>query len=93
MRLLSFLCGILAVSTFLGSIYLYGLKFQQEEARAKEILASQGYSNIVMTGYSFFGCSEDDTFANGFTATAPSGATVTGVVCSGILKGSTVRLY
>lgn len=57
----------------------------------KELLTSQGYKDITTTGYSFFACSEDDSFATGFKATSPTGQNVSGTVCSGLLKGSTVR--
>ncbi len=59
--------------------------------KAREVLAAQGFTNIQITGYKVFGCSEDDTFHTGFVAKAPNGTTVSGVVCSGFLKGSTVR--
>lgn len=59
--------------------------------KAREVLAAQGFTEIEITGYDVFGCSEDDTFHTGFKATAPNGNRVEGVVCSGILKGATVR--
>lgn len=63
---------------------------------AVRTLARQGYTNITTTGYSFFGCdmgkNSGDTFSTGFEATAPNGEHVSGVVCKGFLKGSTVRL-
>jgi hypothetical protein len=55
-------------------------------------LEGAGYTKIEITGFRFFGCSEDDTFRTGFKAVGPSGKTVTGVVCGGLLKGSTIRL-
>ena len=58
----------------------------------QSILEGQGYSNIELTGYAFFACSDDDFFHDGFTATK-DGKPVSGVVCSGFLKGSTIRLY
>lgn len=59
---------------------------------AHRILENNGYSNIQITGYNLFGCSEDDFQHTGFTATGPTGKTVSGTVCSGILfKNSTVR--
>jgi hypothetical protein len=54
-------------------------------------LEGAGYTNIKITGYRLTGCHDDDTFRTGFKATGPSGKPVTGVVCSGILKGSTIR--
>ena len=60
---------------------------------AKRVLEISGYTNIEMTGYRFFGCSGDDEdFHDGFKAKAPNGEIVTGVVCSGVYKGSTIRL-
>ena len=38
-----------------------------------------------------FGCSEDDTFSTKFSATNAKGERVGGAVCSGWLKGSTIR--
>lgn len=59
---------------------------------ATKALSRAGYSKINITGYAFFGCSEDDFFHTGFTAVGPTGVRVEGVVCSGFLKGSTIRL-
>ena len=58
---------------------------------AKDLLTSQGYKDVTTTGYSFFACSQDDSFATGFKATSPTGQHVSGTVCSGLMKGSTVR--
>jgi hypothetical protein len=58
---------------------------------ATRALESAGYSQIKILGYQFFGCSKDDTFHTGFTAVGPTGTPVTGVVCGGLLKGSTIR--
>jgi hypothetical protein len=57
---------------------------------AERILRSSGFSNIVITGYAF-GCGKDDTYSTGFTATGPTGAKVSGVVCSSFFKGGTIR--
>lgn len=59
--------------------------------KATKVLKDQGYTDIQITGYSWFMCSEQDTFSTGFRATAPSGAVVTGAVCSGFFKGYTIR--
>lgn len=60
-----------------------------EEAR--RALEAQGMSNVRITGYAFFGCSDNDDFKSKFEAIGANGKTVTGVVCSGLLKGVTVR--
>jgi hypothetical protein len=58
---------------------------------AVRALEGAGYTNIKITGYRLTGCHDDDTFRTGFKATGPTGKPVTGVVCSGIFKGSTIR--
>lgn len=58
---------------------------------AERALAAAGYTQVVTTGFRFFGCSEDDQFRTGFEAVGPSGNRVTGAVCSGWLKGATIR--
>lgn len=55
------------------------------------VLEEQGYTQIEASGYAFFGCSEGDTFKTKFTAVSPAGKKVSGVVCSGFLKGATIR--
>lgn len=59
---------------------------------ATKTLSSAGYKDVEITGYAFFGCSEDDAFHTGFKATGQDGKPVEGVVCSGWFKGATIRL-
>lgn len=59
---------------------------------AREILNNHGYTNIQIEGYDFFGCSKDDIYRTKFSASKGQGK-VNGVVCGGLLKGSTIRLY
>jgi major membrane immunogen (membrane-anchored lipoprotein) len=59
--------------------------------KAREVLTSNGYKNIEITGYKPFACSDSDSFQTGFIATSPSGQKVKGTVCNGILKGATIR--
>jgi hypothetical protein len=59
---------------------------------ARKALEVQGFKDIQITGYRFFGCGQDDTFKTGFRAVGQNGAIVTGAVCQGWLKGATVRL-
>jgi hypothetical protein len=58
---------------------------------ATKALKAQGFTDIKTHGRAFFACSEDDSFATKFTAKNSKGETVTGAVCSGWLKGSTIR--
>lgn len=58
---------------------------------ATKVLQSAGYTNIVITGFDFFACSDSDKFSTGFTAISPNGVAVKGTVCSGFFKGATIR--
>lgn len=56
-------------------------------------LRRQGYENITITGYDFFGCGKGDTFHTGFVA-YKDGNRIEGVVCSSLFtKASTIRFY
>jgi len=60
---------------------------------ARRVLESAGYTNVVMDGYDFFNCSQDDTYHDKFRATGQNGKPVSGVVCAGLwFKGATIRL-
>ena len=59
----------------------------------RKALAAQGFTEIKTTGYQLFGCGQDDTFHTGFEAMSPAGVRVTGVACSGIFKGTTLRFH
>ncbi len=54
------------------------------------ILSSEGVSNVQLSGYQWFECGRDDTFSQGFQGNK-NGHQVQGVLCSGWLKGITVR--
>ncbi len=58
---------------------------------ARHALEAQGFTDIVIGDYAPFACAKGDDYATQFTATNPHGKRVSGVVCSGFLKGSTVR--
>lgn len=59
--------------------------------KGKKQLENQGYTNIKNTGYNWFCCDDKDTFSTGFTALDKNGNKVKGCICSGILKGVTIR--
>lgn len=83
---------LLRFAAFASLVVLAGCTDADGARRAVE---AQGLKDVKITGYRFWGCSSgkdsDDTYHTGFEAKGPSGQQVTGVVCSGILKGSTVR--
>jgi hypothetical protein len=61
------------------------------EDSSAQALRGHGFTDIQWTGYSFFACSDSDTFSTGFRAKNPKGETVEGTVCCGWLKNCTVR--
>ncbi|NIG73526.1 hypothetical protein F3J34_07940 [Klebsiella sp. Ap-873] len=60
---------------------------------AKKALINSGYTDVKIQGYSILGCSEDDLYRTEFTAKGLSGQQVSGVVCGGFWKGSTIRTF
>lgn len=62
-----------------------------DESTPIRALEAQGMTNVKLTGYRLWGCSDDDIGHFGFKATGVNGKQVSGVVCVGALKGSTVR--
>ena len=58
---------------------------------AHRILKGMGFTQIAIGGYDFFACGQDDFFSTEFTARNAQGQFVSGTVCSGWFKGSTVR--
>lgn len=83
----------LPIKAAIAIISLVALTACTQPVTAHRILEDAGYTNIQMQGYGFFQCSEDDTFADKFTATGPTGKSTSGVVCAGLLfKGATIRL-
>ena len=78
-----------------GIIFLIGIFVEiaglPDPDGAYDVLETNGYSAISITGRRFFGCGESDVFRTGFSAKSPNGQWVTGVVCKGIFKGHTIR--
>jgi hypothetical protein len=59
---------------------------------SRRVLESAGYTDVQMDGYAVFGCSDEDTFHDAFSAKGTNGKIVSGVVCSGWFKGATIRV-
>jgi hypothetical protein len=77
------------------SIYLLVLLVAvgcSDENGARRALEREGYEQIRITGYSFFGCAKGDDFSTGWKA-VKNGQAVEGVFCSGWFKGGTIRTY
>jgi hypothetical protein len=59
--------------------------------KAYQVLSDNGYSQIKIGDYAPFMCGQDDMYHTQFSAVAPGGHYVEGVVCAGIMKGATIR--
>ena len=65
-----------------------------DPAVARRALENIGFTDIQLNGYAMFaGCGKDDSFVTTFRAKNSNGKYVEGVVCSGWMKGATVRFY
>ena len=87
---------IVFTGTLFGMIASIAIALSGCEAtdnHAVEILEKQGFTNVSLDGYPLVGCSEDDFYNRNFTATSINGQQSKGVICKGMLKGYTVRLY
>ncbi len=60
---------------------------------AIQALKGNNLEPIQVGGYSFFGCGDDYIFATKFQAKNQKGDVVSGVVCSGFLKGNSLKFY
>lgn len=80
---------LLVVAIFMVNVLFLG--GCTDAPKATNLLQQQGYSQVEITGYRFFGCGEQDAWHTGFVATAPNGQRVEGVVCEGVFKGQTIR--
>ena len=74
-------------------LMLFGVMGCTSPEHSKKTLNAMGYTEVEITGYKILGCGEQDVFRTGFTAKSPNGITTSGVVCSGMFKGSTVRFF
>jgi len=78
----------LLIIGLVGCVSLAACDRPEDSQRALE---DAGYKNIHITGYRILGCDKNDTFHTGFEAEGQTGRHVSGVVCSGVFKGSTIR--
>jgi len=77
--------AILFLITFIGC------SSSSDFEKGKQQLENQGYTDVKNTGWSAFCCDEKDNFSTGFSCKDKSGKEVKGCICSGILKGITIR--
>ena len=70
---------------------LYACSSDNDFEKAKKQLESQGYTEVINTGWDIFCCGRDDTFSTGFVALSKDSTEVRGCICSSVLKGITIR--
>ncbi|MDX0267631.1 hypothetical protein GOC13_07280 [Sinorhizobium meliloti] len=60
-------------------------------SKATRALEAQGMTAVQIEGYALLGCGREDFWRSNFTAVGTNGQAVTGTVCQGLFKGTTVR--
>lgn len=76
---------------FVATIIFAGCTNENDFLKGKRQLENQGYTDVVNTGYSGFCCSDSDDYSSGFTCKDKNGEVVKGCICSGFMKGITIR--
>lgn len=72
-------------------IIFFGISCTNEEGTVS-LLQNEGYTDIEVTGYSWFACSKEDKMHTGFKAKNRVGNIVEGTVCEGwFFKNKTIR--
>ena len=91
---MSFFKNPRAVGSLVGLFCIAGLfnPLWTDPEGARNTADSHGFTNIETKGYSWFGCGKGDIWHTQFTAKNENGKDVSGVVCRGFFKGSTLRL-
>lgn len=63
-----------------------------DETSSKDALRKAGFTDVEITGYSWYSCGENDFYSTGFKATNVNGERVEGTVCCGLIaKDCTIR--
>ena len=82
-------CWFAVCVIFTGIMFLF--TGNVDSVKGVNALNAQGISNVTLTGYKFFGCASGEYYSTGFKGIGVNGKPVSGVICSGFLKGVTVR--
>jgi hypothetical protein len=84
----------LTIALFVGGIAIIfstGGMSISDTRKAELLLNTQGFTDVTFEGPAPWRCGDGDTFSRSFTATAKDGAPISGTICEGLLKGSTIR--
>ncbi len=93
MRKFAIIAGVSVAAVLALTVAGYFYAVSQAREKARTTLEISGYTDIEITGMSWWGCSSDDRFCSAFRAVAPNGAPVTGAVGSSWFKGATIRVF
>lgn len=63
----------------------------QDQEGAAQTLENAGYDVVETGGYGWFSCGKGDLWKTDFVAKNQNGKEITGTVCEGLFKGSTIR--
>lgn len=82
---------MIMIILIIGTIILGSINSNDQTQETITFLEQQGFRQVSITGYDPFSCSRDDISSIGFTAINSNGYKVSGTICSGLLKGKTIR--
>ena len=86
-----------AVATLGSLLLVFGLAAGftnpawQDPEGASQTLTNAGFEPTDVGGYAWFSCGKGDLWHTKFKAKNPQGKEVSGAVCKGLMKGSTIR--
>ena len=72
-------------------IFCLGCTNNKDFIKGKKQLENQGYNKTIHNQYLLYQCDDKDNYSSGFTALDKKGNKVEGCICSGVLKGVTIR--
>lgn len=83
--------AVLAAILLLCAVFSSSCTSNKDFEKGKKQLEMQGYTDVENTGYNAFCCADKDTYSTGFKCKDKQGNVVKGCICSGVLKGITIR--
>lgn len=83
--------SIVLWSVIIVVVLVVSFSFGSDEKGTRSLLERNGYTDIHIKGYEYFGCGKDEFFHTAFVAKNQHGVDVEGIVCKDFLKDSTIR--
>lgn len=85
---------IVVAAVVLAGAWCHAVGIKLDAGRATDVITGAGYTDIQLGDAAAYRCGSDDEWSRTFTATNPSGRSVSGVVCCGFEgcgKSCTIR--